>query len=305
VSASAELHPYPGLEDLVRETEELAAATGGEVRSFGSSVEGRPLLAVRVGQAPRRVLCCANIHGPELISSRVALGLLAAARSGDLAMQALLREAELWVVPCLNPDGYARTHAAQGREPLAALRPNAHGVDLNRNYPLPPGSRRTWLPGSGSSRPGAATYVGRGALSEPETAAVAALCRQQDFWASANLHAFMGRLIPPHTPTRSAHHAYRELCAAFQAAQPRPYPRLSSRWLDGFTGEQEDFQHHVLRTWALCVETFPVGASLGQHLLAPTVFWRFNPRDPEPWVHNDVPGIVAFFLAALARPRPD
>ena len=67
-----------------------------------------------------------------------------------------------------------------------------------------------------------------------------------------------------------------------------------------FTGEQEDHQHHVHGTWALTIEVFPVTASLRQHLRAPSTFWRFNPRRPETWVENDVPGIVAFFLEALA-----
>jgi hypothetical protein len=80
---------------------------------------------------------------------------------------------------------------------------------------------------------------------------------------------------------------------------------LASRLFDTFTGEMEDFQDHVHRSWAVCVETFPVGRSLRQHLRAPSLFWRFNPRDPGPWVDNDVPGIAAYLHAALdLGPRP-
>ncbi len=57
-----------------------------------------------------------------------------------------------------------------------------------------------------------------------------------------------------------------------------------------WTGEQEDWQHHVHGTWALTVEVFPLAASFRQHLRALSLFWRFNPRDPRPWVDNDVPG---------------
>ena len=63
----------------------------------------------------------------------------------------------------------------------------------------------------------------------------------------------------------------------------------------------EDYQHHHHGTWAVCVETFSLWASFRQHLRAPSLFWRFNPHDPAPWIDNDVPGIVAFLHAALDR----
>ena len=79
------------------------------------------------------------------------------------------------------------------------------------------------------------------------------------------------------------------------------YHRLSSRHFDTFTGELEDFHHHRFGTWAVCVETFSFWASVRQHVRAPCAFWRFNPREPEPWVDNDVAGIAAFLNAALEK----
>jgi hypothetical protein len=115
----------------------------------------------------------------------------------------------------------------------------------------------------------------------------------------------MGTLIPARVLVPAELAASRALCAAFRGAQRRfRYPRLQSRWLDVFTGELEDHAHHAHGAWACCVELFPVTHSLRQHLRAPTPFWRFNPRRPEVYVENDLPGLVAFFLAALERPRP-
>ncbi|MEM6295245.1 MAG: M14 family metallopeptidase [Myxococcota bacterium] len=294
--------PYPSLDALMTRTHALADAAGAEVQTYGRSVQGRPLLVVRTpstrADAPR-VLCSANIHGPEFIGAQVALGVLA-----SLQQAPLRNEAEVWVAPCLNPDGYARTWETGGHGPLSDLRTNANGVDLNRNYPLPSGAP-SWLPGAGSPTPGDATFRGTAPLSEPETANLDRLCTAQGFVASANLHSFMGTIIPASVRDRVSFRTYKALAKTFAAAQPTVrYRRLSARVLDVFTGEQEDHQHHVHGTWAACIESFPLTASFGQHLRAPSTFWRFNPRDPAPWVANDVPGVLAFLSAALRIPHP-
>lgn len=305
---SAPLSPYRSPEQRHRAVRDAARAAGGEVVPYGSSVEGEPLEAVRLpspGGSSRRVLCSANIHGPEHVGCEVALALVHAAADADTAAFALRREAELWVIPCLNPDGYRRTWAREGVGPLALLRTNAHGVDLNRNYPLPGGARRSRLPGAGSTRPGDATYAGPAPLSEPETAALDRLCAAQSFWASANLHSFMGTTIPAHVDDRPCFGRYAELSRAFAAAQPRHrYRRLAARVFDTFTGEQEDHQHHVHDAWAVCVEVFPVLASYRQHWRPPCTYWRFNPHDPRPWIDNDLPGVIAWLRHALQGPRP-
>jgi hypothetical protein len=298
----APLSPY--LPPDVREArlEALADQAGGTVEEIGQSVLGQPLRAARLPGGPARLLVLGNIHGPEYVSSAVALGVLEAAPHLP-ALRQLRERAELWVLPCLNPDGYARVWEREGQGAIGELRPNHRGVDLNRNFPLPTGRKRVGWPGAGSTVKGAATYVGEAPLSEPETAALADLCRAQRFRAVVSGHSFMGRVIPAHVEDAPSFARYRALCRALAAAQPRwHYGRLSSRHLDTFTGELEDFLHHHLGTWAACLETFPVSHSLRQHLRAPSLFWRFNPRDPRPYVDNDVAGIAGFFAAALALP---
>jgi len=300
------LDPYPSPEARERRLEELARAAGGEVLTYGASVQGRALRAVRLpassASAPR-LLCTANIHGPELISCAVALAWLREVGAGQGGLR---RRAELWVIPCLNPDGYARTFDAAGEGRVVELRPNENGVDLNRNFPPPPGERVVNLPWAGSSRRGSVNYRGPAPLSEPETAALDRLMRERRFHASVNLHSFMGTLIPPRVRDRAHYATYRRLAARFRDAQGRHrYRRLASRWLDVFTGELEDHQHHGLGCWALCVEIMTLGFSYRQHLRAPSLFWRFNPHDPAPWIENDLPGIAAFFEAALELPAVD
>jgi hypothetical protein len=288
---------------------ELAELAGAERVEIGASVDGEPIDAVRVPARARTpdatLLCCANIHGIEWVGGLVALGLLARLAARDDDVDALRERAEVWIVPCLNPDGYRRTWESAGVGTLAQLRTNAHGVDLNRNYPLPAGKRRLALPGAGSQRPGDGTYYGSAPLSEPETRALHELCTAHRFHAATGMHSFMGTLIPARVQTRDAWRSYGTLCRAFRSAQRhRRYFRVASRFLDAWTGEQEDHLHHNHGCWSICVETFAFTASLAQHLRAPTRFWRFNPHDPTPWIANDVPGLLAYYRAALELPRP-
>jgi Zinc carboxypeptidase len=313
-TAVSDLGPYRDPEGRDQTLRALVGAAGGELVPYGTSVEGRPLLAARLprieaaadgaGGRPPRLLVTAGIHGPEYVGCALALELLARAR-GWPPLDQLRARAELWVIPCLNPDGYAGVWQRRGQGRMAELRPNARGVDRSRNFPLPTGTVRRALPGAGSTRAGAATYVGPAPLSEPESAALAELAERCRFAAASNSHCFMGRLIPAHVEDAPSFAGYRELCRVFAAAQPhRRYGRLHSRRLDTFTGELEDFLHHRYGSWAVCVETFPWTASLRQHLRAPSLFWRMNPRDPRVWIDNDLPGVVALLSAALDRGPP-
>jgi protein MpaA len=82
---------------------------------LGRSVQGRPIRAVEVGNpSGTRVLVVGCIHGNEIAGIEVA----------DALERLAPRDLDLWIVPDLNPDGVA-----------AGTRQNAHGVDLNRNFP--------------------------------------------------------------------------------------------------------------------------------------------------------------------------
>jgi predicted deacylase len=288
------LAPYDDLPGVLRRLQAL-----GPVHTYGSSVEGRPLWAVRVGASnDRRVLVTAAIHGIEYIGTRVALRLAESLADRPLA-------AEVWVAPVLNPDAYARTWRDGGAGSVGALRKNARGVDLNRNFPLPWGMRPSAIPLAGSSDPRAATFRGATPLSEPETRALAELVLRVEPQVSANLHSFMGTLIPARVTHRTEWAAYSRMLRGFRAGRGGvPFPRLGSLVGDVFTGELEDWQHHVVSCWAVCIELFPVLASLAQHLRAPDSFWRFNPREPGRTEARDAAGVHALLHAGLQERRP-
>jgi protein MpaA len=84
---------------------------------IGHSVDGRPIVAWVYGPstAARKVLLIGVIHGNE----QAGLAITSVERQRRVP-----RGVQLWIVPELNPDGVA-----------ADTRQNAHGVDLNRNFP--------------------------------------------------------------------------------------------------------------------------------------------------------------------------
>ena len=136
--------------------QEQATALGAgnvlETRVLGKSVRGRPITAWHLDDRPigsrggPTVVLVATMHGNEGAPRKI-LQALRAARA--------IHGVDLWLVPVYNPDGLAAHH-----------RRNAHGVDLNRNYPY------HWadLDGSYESGPRPA--------SEPETKAMMRFLRE-------------------------------------------------------------------------------------------------------------------------------
>jgi murein peptide amidase A len=108
-------------------------------RVIGHSVKDRPIRAWRLGDrnAPTTAVIFGRHHGDEPAGEVV----LETLRDGNP-----VHGIDLWVVPRLNPDGAVRD-----------TRQNAHGVDLNRNFPW------HWKPRTGYY------YSGPHAASEPET----------------------------------------------------------------------------------------------------------------------------------------
>ena len=126
----------------------------------GTSVQGRGIVAVHrwAEGASRPTLVIGSMHGDERAGTRVVRRL----RSASLPAGT-----DLWLVPTMNPDGA-----------VADRRTNAHGVDLNRNFP------RHWV----SADAGTTTWSGPAPASEPETQAVMGLLRRVRPWTVLVVH---------------------------------------------------------------------------------------------------------------------
>ena len=110
--------------------------------TIGTSAEGRPIRAELVGSpsARNKILVVGSIHGNEPAGRAI---------TGRLRQVRPPTGTAFWIVDEANPDGSA-----------ANARPNAHGVDLNRNFPY------RWQPQDGVYE------SGPGPASEPETQAL-------------------------------------------------------------------------------------------------------------------------------------
>lgn len=284
----------------------IANDVGGGVEEFGRSVEGRALRALIVPSTTpnaKTVLVTANLHGVEWIGALAALELARALGDGRGAR--LRSRANVVIVACVNPDGAARTEALAGNGTIKDVRGNAHGVDLNRNFPMPHGAKPFFLAASGSSDPSSATWRGPAPFSEPETRALDALAARFGFHACVSFHSFMGTLIPPKVTTSHDAATYRRLCRAWRRSQPHFFsPTFMCAPLDVFTGELEDHLHHVHRTWSLTVELFAIWRTLAAHPVAPSIFARFNPDEPKAIVDDAVAGALGYFDAALDLDKP-
>lgn len=91
---------------------------------IGTSVQGRPIIAIQLGSGSVKVLAWSQMHGDESAASMGLLDLLnwIAAPDADPVRDRLLNSITLTLVPMLNPDGAELFQ-----------RQNALGVDINRD----------------------------------------------------------------------------------------------------------------------------------------------------------------------------
>lgn len=195
----------------------------------GRSVLGReiPALVLSDGAADQRVLMAAAFHGQEWLTSLCALRLceeLCAAQRARVSLCGVpvhraLRGRQIWFIPLINPDGveiarygsdaagpYAPSAAAAGADIPGMWQTNARGVDINHNFNAGWEQMQALAQKNGKILPGSRYYSGPTPESEPETRALADLCRGRDFRHVVALHS-QGEEIywsyGEHTPSHS------------------------------------------------------------------------------------------------------
>lgn len=199
-----------------------------QIFSLGESAAGRRIHAFGLGDLREAAVFVGGVHGMEWITTlllyRLLEDLARCQQTGkplaEWEIGGVLRHRSLVVIPCLNPDGveialYGAAAAGcyaplveklVGQAAPCRWQANARGVDLNHNFDAGHGKLRQMEIAAGITGPAPTRYGGESPHSEPETQALAALCRALHPRQAYAFHA-QGEEIyyryGPHTPARS------------------------------------------------------------------------------------------------------
>ncbi|MBO0930003.1 M14 family zinc carboxypeptidase [Fibrella aquatilis] len=176
--------------------------------SIGNSNGGRPIYMIKISDNPDvdenepELLLNALHHAREPMSISQLIYFMWFVMenyNSDKEIKTLLNSSEIYIVPCLNPDGYVynqTTNPGGGglwRKNRRANADGSFGVDLNRNY-----SYNYARDNTGSSPTTTSdTYRGTAAFSEPETAALRTFAAQRQFVTAFNYHSYGNYCIYP------------------------------------------------------------------------------------------------------------
>jgi uncharacterized repeat protein (TIGR01451 family) len=126
---------WPSFAQFVTRMQTITSSYPNLVRmvSIGKSVQNRDIWCLEITDNPDadedepEVKYTAAIHGDELTGIEITLRLaelLTESYGGNAYLTSLVDEMEIWLCPISNPDGY-----------VSGSRENAHGVNLNRDFP--------------------------------------------------------------------------------------------------------------------------------------------------------------------------
>jgi carboxypeptidase T len=264
-------------ETLAAEHADLA-----ELHPIGTSVEGRPLHALRIrgdGAAsdpePVRLAIDGGLHAREWIAMMVPICVadrLLRGYARDEKLRAFVDGSDLWVVPIANPDGYQ--HSWDHDRYWRKNRSGEHGVDLNRNFEVAWGER------GASDDPRSPIYHGPAPFSEPESAALRDLLRREKIEGHIDFHSYSQLVLYPWsftakpTPDRDRLAALAErMAAAIFATHGERYTPKSGASLYPASGTLMDWAYGERDTLSFVVELRPrrgSGFVLPPDQIAPT-----------------------------------
>ena len=176
--------------------------------SLGLSHEGREVWMVKISDNPEvdelepEVLYTAIHHAREpqsLMTVMYFMYYLLENYGTDSLATAIVNERELYFIPMLNPDGYARNEATNpsGGGMWRKNRRNngggSFGVDPNRNY----GYNWGYDNNGSSPNPSSETYRGPSAFSEPENQAIRDFAEDREIVAALHYHSYGDMYIFP------------------------------------------------------------------------------------------------------------
>jgi carboxypeptidase T len=204
-AADAAYHNFKETTDLLKSM----AAKNPDIASLfsiGKTTEGRDIWCLRINSTAKGkaasskpgALYIGNHHAREHLSNEVPL-LLAAwllDHRNDADIKGYIANLDIYVIPMLNPDGAEfdiKTGSYQYfRKNMSVNSDKSRGVDLNRNYDS------WWCEAGASTYPGADTYCGPKAFSEPESQAVKKFIEERkNLKTHISYHTYASEILYP------------------------------------------------------------------------------------------------------------
>lgn len=278
------------------------------VTTIGTSLLGLPIKALKISDnvgvnepAEGDVVIMATHHAREWLATETSLYIaeqLLTRYGTDAEVTADINNLQIWIIPVVNPDGFAFTQTPGNRYWRKNRRANGDGtfgVDLNRNWGF------QWGLNSGSSpNTWADDYRGTGAWSEPEIVAMRNFQQSRtNLKAVITYHSFSELFLrpwsyttadPPGEPTLAAN-AIRDI-SRIAAVHGHTYSQ--NIWYTA-SGEATDWSWNDKRVAAFTPEVRP---TLGDGAIT-----RFNPPTSEiiPNCQENVAAALAIIHDAGAR----
>jgi hypothetical protein len=266
---------YLTYNEMVSELDELKALYPNLITtksSIGTSVEGRALWMVKISDnadtdepLEEGVVYSGLTHSREPMSMQnliYFMQYILSKYNTDPEITCLINNRELYLVPCLNPDGYVynqTTNPGGGGFWRKNRRDNGggiFGVDLNRNF-----SYFWGYDNDGSSpTPSSDIYRGPTAASEPEILAFQNFVNGLQVTTSLNYHTYSNDLILPYgynnSPTTQDIH-YRSVASMLTFENKFPYGRVYEMLAYNVNGSSEDWMYGTKSIFAYAPELGP------------------------------------------------
>jgi len=210
IATAQDYHTLEETEDFLQDTAETYSDIT-TLTSLGTTYEGREILCLEISDNPGLeedepgILFIGLHHAREWPGLEICLTIiedLTASYEADSEIKDLVDNNRIWIVPCVNPDGYYYCHD-QGRD----WRKNRHyfpetgtyGVDLNRNYGGssngdPVGMWGSLASDSVTHYPSSSIYCGPSPGSEVEVAAIKNLIINNPIHCGITYHTY-GELV--------------------------------------------------------------------------------------------------------------
>lgn len=160
-----------------------------QVSTIGQSVEGRKIVAIRLGNGSDEVLISGAYHAREWLTAFLLMDIIETyvneteilIEGSTVSISDVLDQCSLWFIPMVNPDGVTLVQDGpdafenkqqllewnHGSRDFSSWKANSRGVDLNRQYPA------DWdFIQANPGIPASENFKGNAPLSEPESQSV-------------------------------------------------------------------------------------------------------------------------------------